>query len=115
MKTTFIAILLAAVSVIGLMESCKTTKAASDKASTEGCSTMVTVEDWSGKLAGCRTFFVMEDGSYLRPMRLAEIGVESSSLKDGQKYTIDYTELEGIMSSCMKGKAVQVTCLTFVE
>ncbi len=60
-------------------------------------------------LDGCRWVFELEDGQRLEPINLHEFDIE---LTDRQKVKISYTEATDMMSICMVGKMVNITCLS---
>ncbi|MEE4176401.1 MAG: hypothetical protein V2I46_02710 [Bacteroides sp.] len=66
------------------------------------------LRDYAG-LDGCRWLFELEDGQRLEPVNLHQYDVE---LQDGLKVTITYTEATDMMSICMAGKMVNITCIS---
>lgn len=66
------------------------------------------LRDLSG-LDGCTWVFELEDGQRLEPVNLQQYDLE---LKDGLEVRIQYTEATGMMSICMSGKMVNITCLS---
>lgn len=78
----------------------------SKNANTMSCATTGVVKDFSG-LDGCGLLIELADGSKLEP---AEI-VDNFKLKDGQRIAFDYEELSDMMSICMAGRIVRITCI----
>jgi len=66
------------------------------------------LRDYTG-LDGCRWVFELEDGQRLEPINLHEYDFE---LTDGQKVKITFTEAPDMMSICMVGKMVNITCIS---
>lgn len=60
-------------------------------------------------LDGCTWVFELEDGQRLEPVNLHQYDLE---LKDGLKVKINYTEALDMMSICMVGKMVNITCIS---
>lgn len=65
------------------------------------------LRDYAG-LDGCRWLFELEDGQRLEPVNLHEYDLE---LQDGMEVKISYTEATDMMSICMAGKMVNITCI----
>lgn len=66
------------------------------------------LRDYTG-LDGCRWVFELEDGQRLEPVNLHQLDFE---LRDSLKVKINYTEAPDMMSICMVGKMVNITCIT---
>jgi hypothetical protein len=60
-------------------------------------------------LDGCTWVFELEDGQRLEPVNLHQYELE---LKDGLEVSIQYTEATDMMSICMAGKMVNITCIS---
>lgn len=74
-----------------------------------------TVKDLAG-LDGCQFVFELADGSNLLPVLPSQDGTTGDPLSgftfvDGKKVTIAYEEQKDMMSICMAGKMVKITCL----
>lgn len=74
------------------------------------CNTTGVVKDFTGKLDGCTILIALENGNSLLPV---EYSVEIPELKDNQKISFSYEEVEA-MTVCMAGKTVKITCLTIL-
>lgn len=66
------------------------------------------LRDYAG-LDGCRWLFELEDGQRLEPVNLHQYDFE---LKDGLEVSIQFTEATDMMSICMAGKMVNITCIS---
>ncbi|TPG66507.1 hypothetical protein [Hymenobacter nivis] len=75
--------------------------------SAAACGTPATVRDLSG-LDGCGKVLELADGTRLLPAGPAWQGFAAA---DGQRVTIAYTPLAGVMTTCMAGKSVTITCI----
>jgi hypothetical protein len=75
--------------------------------SAAACGTPATVRDLSG-LDGCGKVLELADGARLLPAGPAWQGFAAT---DGQRVTIAYTPLAGMMTTCMAGKSVTITCI----
>ena len=69
------------------------------------CSTMGTVKDFTG-LDGCKLLIVLENGDKLEPAVIKD-GI---TLRDGQSIKFGYKEMKDMMSICMAGTIVEITC-----
>lgn len=72
-----------------------------------GCTHEVTVVDKTG-LDGCNLLFQLTNDDMLEPVQWA---VNEPELSAGETYFIDYEEVD-MMSICMVGKTVKITCIT---
>jgi len=88
-----------------LLMSCGGNKGVPNGNST-ACSTTGTVQDFTG-LDGCKLLIVLENGDKLEPAVVKE-GV---TLKNGQTIKFGFKEMTDMMSVCMAGKIVEVTCV----
>ena len=70
------------------------------------CDTIGTVEDMTG-LDGCNLMIVLENGTKLQPVRV----VPDFELKAGTKVSFSYRPLPDMMSTCMAGTIVEITCI----
>jgi hypothetical protein len=88
------------------------------------CSTPAIVRDLTG-LDGCGFVFELNDGTYLEPVLIFYCGtppvceeqvkdpLTSFKFVDGKKVYIDYEEMMlGMVSTCMAGKQVRITCVS---
>lgn len=66
------------------------------------------LRDLSG-LDGCTWVFELEDGQRLEPVNLHQYDLE---LKDGLEVKIQYAEATDMMSICMAGKMVNISCIS---
>ncbi|MGI4886908.1 MAG: hypothetical protein ACRYFR_18270 [Janthinobacterium lividum] len=71
------------------------------------CSTPATVRDLSG-LDGCGKVLELAGGARLLPAGPVWQGFAAA---DGQRVTIAYTPLAGVMTTCMAGQPVTITCI----
>ena len=69
---------------------------------------MVTVRNMTG-FDGCKYLFELPDGTRLEPV-VADLTIDYSTLKDGDKVRIGYRPEDRFMSVCMAGKTVRITC-----
>ena len=60
-------------------------------------------------LDGCTWVFELEDGQRLEPINLHQYEFD---LKNGIKVKLNYTEAIDMMSICMVGKMVNITCIS---
>jgi hypothetical protein len=89
----------------------------------EPCETRATVKDLSG-LDGCGFVLQLEDGTNLIPYRVFYCGtpplpeniekdpLTDFQLVDGMRVMINYELLPDMVSSCMAGEFVKVTCIS---
>ncbi|MGK7389281.1 MAG: hypothetical protein ACNS60_02995 [Candidatus Cyclobacteriaceae bacterium M2_1C_046] len=75
-----------------------------------GCTHKATVVDKSD-LDGCKLLFRLDNDQMLEP---AQWAVTKPELSAGETYYIDYEEVD-MMSICMAGKIVKITCITKAE
>ncbi|OGX91847.1 hypothetical protein BEN49_18270 [Hymenobacter coccineus] len=75
--------------------------------SAAACTTPATVRDLSG-LDGCGKVLELAGGVRLLPNGPVWQGFASTA---GQRVTISYTPLAGVMTTCMAGQSVTVTCI----
>ena len=73
----------------------------------QDCTTIGTIKDHSG-LDGCKFLIHLENGDRLEP---AEISDKRFELKNGMKIKFSYELATDLMSICMGGKLVRVTCI----
>jgi len=117
MKYFFIIIL------IGSIISCTPTKTQSgegddivevpvEETTKPSCETLATVKDNSG-LDGCKFLIILDEND----KRLEPLVVEDKTFefKDGQRIRLNYEIEREIMSVCMGGMGVKVTCIEEVE
>ncbi len=71
------------------------------------CTTPATVRDLSG-LDGCGKVLELAGGARLLPNGRVWQGFAATA---GQRVTISYTPLAGVMTACMAGQSVTVTCI----
>ncbi|MDR4988416.1 MAG: hypothetical protein RG741_06215 [Bacteroidales bacterium] len=64
--------------------------------------------DYSG-LDGCQWIIELESGERLEPVNLHEFSLE---LKDGLPVSLSYTVAEDMISICMVGKMIRISCIT---
>lgn len=113
MKYFFILILI----LIGTIVSCtptKTTNGEDDdivEVSKSSCGTLATVQDNSG-LDGCKFIIVLDDGKRLEPLVMED---KDFQFKDNQRIRLNYEQELEIMSICMGGMGVKVTCIEEVK
>lgn len=95
-----------------------------EKVETHACRTLVTIKDLTG-LDGCGFVFELSDGTMLEPYRIGYCGVGETDLPkeitedplynfefvDGKKVLVGY-ESTKMMSSCMAGTVVKITCIS---
>jgi len=86
------------------------------------CTTLATVKDKQG-LDGCGYILTLDNGQKLEPVSWdvtsplpndASQPLQNFSLKDGQRVSIGYNEVEAA-SICMVGQIVAITCISEVE
>ncbi len=71
------------------------------------CETEGTVKDFTG-LDGCGLLIVLESGRKLEPVIIDD---KDFKLRDGQKIRFDYKAEREVMSVCMGGMTVRITCI----
>ncbi len=76
-------------------------------AATTTCSTPATVRDLSG-LDGCGKVLELADGARLLPFGKVW---EKFPSANGQRVTISYEGVTDMMTTCMAGKTVAITCI----
>jgi hypothetical protein len=87
------------------------------------CSTAATIKNLAG-LDGCGYVFELQDGSRLEPSlikffcgtpplpkEVTEDPLYNYEFVDGKKVLINYEVLKDVMSICMVGKPVRITCI----
>lgn len=90
---------------------CKSSQNATDGENT--CNTFGIVADYTGKLDGCKFLIELENGEKFNPVKIQD---ESFVLKDGQRISFGYTELDDMMSNCMAESAfIEITCIKEVK
>ena len=101
-----------------------TTEDAPEKVICSDCyaGTPATIRDLTG-LDGCGFVFELNDSTRLEPVRVFSCGTPSSpdivlldplanfDVVDGKKVFINYTVIEGYVSTCMVGQGVRITCI----
>jgi len=98
--------------IILLSISCTPTQNIDDvKEETKKCETVGTVKSFSG-LDGCGLLIVLESGKKLQP---AVIEDKNFKLQDGQKIRFNYEPEGGMMSICMAGMMVKITCIEEIK
>lgn len=97
-----------------------------DHTTTNKCSIPAVVKNLSG-LDGCSYAFQLNDGTIIEPYRMLYCGTPplpkeitedplyGFSWIDGKKVKISFTEIDSIVSTCMKGKIAKITCLQDLE
>jgi hypothetical protein len=116
MKYFFIIIL------IGSMISCTPTKTSTDEEASArevptevitkpSCGTLATVKDNSG-LDGCKFLIILDNDQRLEPLVMEDKNFE---FKDGQRIRLNYETEREMMSVCMSGMGVKVTCIEEVK
>jgi hypothetical protein len=68
------------------------------------------VRNFSG-LDGCSLLIEMKDGSFLQPFEMTP----DFKLMEDQKIKFSYEQIEGVASTCMKGKIVRITKIKAVD
>lgn len=66
------------------------------------------ISDLSG-LDGCRKIIELKTGEKLNPVNLDTFNIDTSI---GREISVTYTVLEDMMSICMVGKMVEITCIS---
>jgi hypothetical protein len=99
--------------LINAMISCTPAKdvGGATKDTTPSCKTLATIKDNSG-LDGCRFVIVLDDGKRLEPLAVEDKNFQFS---DGQRIRLNYEQEREMMSVCMSGMGVRVTCIEKVE
>ena len=75
------------------------------------CETLGTVKDFTG-LDGCGLLIVLESGRKLEPVVIED---KNFKLRDGQKIRFNYKAEREVMSICMGGMTVRITCIEEIE
>ncbi len=75
------------------------------------CEKTATVKDNSG-LDGCKYLIVLENGKRLEPLIVED---KNFKFRDGQKIRLTYEQEREMMSVCMAGQGVRVTCIEEVK
>jgi PKD repeat protein len=70
------------------------------------CNLEGTVLDYTG-LGGCGFVIKLDDGTLLEPAQVDQ----AFQFRDNQRIAFSYIELQGLMSACMVGKIVEITCI----
>ena len=76
-----------------------------------GCKTLGTVKDITG-LDGCGLMIVLENGKRVDPVVIED---KNFKLRDGQRIRFTYEQEREVMSICMNGQTVRVTCIEEVN
>lgn len=63
-------------------------------------------------LDGCRLLIVLEDGQRLEPVSMVD---KSFKLKAGQNIRLSYEQEKEMMSVCMGGMLVKITCIEEIK
>lgn len=75
------------------------------------CKNIATVKDNSG-LDGCKYLIILENGSKLEPLVMED---KNFKFRDGQKIRLTYEQEREMMSICMAGQGVRVTCIEEIK
>ena len=75
------------------------------------CGTLATVKDNSG-LDGCKFLIILDDGKRLEPLVMED---KDFQFKDNQRIRLNYEQEREMMSVCMGGMGVKVTCIEEVK
>ena len=75
------------------------------------CGTLATVKDNSG-LDGCKFLIILDNDQRLEPLVVED---KSFEFKDGQRIRLNYEQEREMMSVCMSGMGVKVTCIEEVK
>lgn len=97
------------ITILLLLMSCGGNKGVTNTNST-ACSTTGTVKDFTG-LDGCQLLIVLENGDKLEPA----VVKEGITLRNGQTIKFGYKEMKDMVSVCMAGKMVEVTCVEIIS
>jgi len=84
-----------------------------DKKGQSACTELGTIKDFTG-LDGCKMMIVLDNGEKLQPVNYDKSKLDQE-LKDGQRIKFAYKEVDDMVSNCMAGKMVEVTCIEFLE
>ena len=88
----------------------KQSNSTSDKKDTSSCDVVAKVVDYTG-LSSCSILLELDDGTFLNPVE----GFPRQEILRAEKVKISYTKLSGAVSSCMKGKLVNITCFKVIK
>ena len=82
-----------------------------EETSKPSCGTLATVKDNTG-LDGCGFLIVLDNGQRLEPLVMED---KTFKFKDGQRIRLNYEQELEMMSVCMGGMGVKVTCIEEVK
>lgn len=88
----------------------KQSNSTSDNKDTSSCNITAKVVDYTG-LSSCSILLELQDGTFLNPVE----GFSRQEILQAEKVKISYTALPEAMSSCMKGKLVNITCFKVIK
>ncbi len=78
------------------------------------CDVTATVLDYTG-LDGCQYLLQLENGEILSPHFSKNEIFSPSNFFESKTVSISYRDAKELMSICMKGKMVEITCCTTIE
>ncbi len=79
-----------------------------------GCDKTATVMNYKG-LDGCSYLLKLEDGSFLSPTIKDPKVFDFRDFAKAKRVSISYVNTSGMMSTCMKGKIVEIKCCSIIE
>lgn len=89
-------------------------KSSNDSSLADTCETKAKVLDYTN-LDGCSYLLQLYDKTILYPYAIIEEGKSLDDLKNARTVMINYKEKNDVMTTCMKGTIIEISCCTIIE